>query len=375
MIRYVLFLWFAAEFISPKPVVLQQEFSDLLLRSEALYYEAKFSESLRILTNLDDSLQSMPDRVQDKVNVKLQLALAYLALNDVEKAKSNFTEMCALDTGCSIDARKYPPKVLNLFQQAKTEYLTDLPYRQGLEAFKRDDAAEAVRKFHEVLKQDPENALATQYLTLADEKLRLEIDQKVLTWRKDFNAGDIKLATIDYHQLMPLNIDGMADTAVDQIRTEYRNAVKASLDAWNRACDGGDSTAMNHARTTAIELLPDQSLGEDLLSQMETCTSTACLRQTAETALLRVKSSREPEIPFAFEKILQKPSTRTVRVEARIDENGDVTVLSLRGENPTINDAVRSAVTKWKFVPVILENKTRCVETFFPIVITRFGPN
>jgi len=125
----------------------------------------------------------------------------------------------------------------------------------------------------------------------------------------------------------------------------------------------------------AIELLPDQSLGEDLLRQMETCASKTCLRQTAETALLRVKSSREPEIPFALEKILQRPSTRTVRVEARIDETGDVTVLSLRGENPTINDAVRSAVTKWKFVPVVLENKARCVETVFPIVITRFAPN
>ena len=90
-------------------------------------------------------------------------------------------------------------------------------------------------------------------------------------------------------------------------------------------------------------------------------------------AMLRVKSSNQPEIPLALQRSLDH--ARTVRVEARIEENGDVAVLTVLGENTAINDVVRSAVEKWKFFPAVFENKTRCVETVFPIVITPSLPN
>jgi hypothetical protein len=79
--------------------------------------------------------------------------------------------------------------------------------------------------------------------------------------------------------------------------------------------------------------------------------------------MLRVQESRKPEIPPALD------ITRTVRVVARIDEEGDVKVLSVRGDNNDANHAARSSVEHWKFSPLILEDEPRCVETIFPILI------
>src|SRR5262249_6126984 len=97
----------------------KQDVGEVLTRSEALYYDANFKEALRLLVPLDQALQSEPGHLQEKGRVKLQLALVYVALDDVGKAKATFGEMCSLGTECSIDTQKYPPKVVTLFEEAK----------------------------------------------------------------------------------------------------------------------------------------------------------------------------------------------------------------------------------------------------------------
>jgi hypothetical protein len=89
--------------------------------------------------------------------------------------------------------------------------------------------------------------------------------------------------------------------------------------------------------------------------------------------MLHLKRSNQPEIPPVLQKSLDH--AQTVQVEARIQENGDVAVLAVRGENMAINDVVRSSVEKWQFSPTIVENESRCVDTVFPIVITPSRPN
>ena len=59
----------------------------------------------------------------------------------------------------------------------------------------------------------------------------------------------------------------------------------------------------------------------------------------------------------------------TVRVKARIDEAGNVTVSETQGANPTVNAAVRAALERWKFTPIIDQNGSRCVDTEIPIFL------
>jgi hypothetical protein len=59
----------------------------------------------------------------------------------------------------------------------------------------------------------------------------------------------------------------------------------------------------------------------------------------------------------------------TVRVKARISENGDVEANDLQGGNPLLYGPIREAVQQWKFSPIVMQGQTRCVETEIPIVI------
>jgi hypothetical protein len=101
---------------------------------------------------------------------------------------------------------------------------------------------------------------------------------------------------------------------------------------------------------------------------MTTCTKNGCLEMSAPLAMARVKTRVNPDISPALQNFI-RGSQVTVRVKARIDETGNVTVNETQGTNPSINSAVKTAVEKWKFTPIIDQNGSRCVDTEIPIVI------
>jgi tetratricopeptide (TPR) repeat protein len=402
------------------PSALQSRQSDIdaqLNRSEELYYEAKFKESVDLLTALEKSIQSRPADLPQKVRLKLQLALGYFALDDVKGARSRFAEMCALDPKCSIDLEKYPPKVVSLFDEVKggqkdnrcrtvcdsinsqlatgkieaavQQLSTDedrrcecvvealrtaaeQSFRDGNEAFTKDQFAIAARHFHDALRLNPDYALPVQYLSLIQAKLRLAADQKLSEWRQNFQARDFSQAAARYRELVSLNVEGAADAALGQIRAEYRKAVTASKQEWDTVCRSGNRVGMDRVQRDAGLMLPDPAIAQDLMDQMGTgtCSPKLCVRMDVEKAMLRLKSGNQPVIPSGLQRVLDNARARTVRVEARIEENGDVAVLSVVGESTAINNVVRGTVEKWKFSPAIIENESRCVETAFPIVIT-----
>jgi hypothetical protein len=221
------------------------------------------------------------------------------------------------------------------------------------------------------LRHNAEHSLASQYIALTHDKLRLVAEQELREWRRNLSAGDVESAASGYRQLLTLNVEDSVAHALRQMREEYREALHPIAESWNRACAAGDQNAMGDSRRRAAELLPERVIGEDILGLMETCRSNkACAPMEAQQAMLRVKVSGAPEIPAELEKLLQNPLVRMVSVKARIDENGDVTVLQTRGESDAVNKAVQSAVEKWKFIPALIDNEARCVETDFPIGIT-----
>jgi tetratricopeptide (TPR) repeat protein len=391
----------------------KQDVNEVLARSETLYYDASFKEALDLLVPLDQSLRSEPGHLQEKGRVKLQLALVYVALEDNAKAKAVLGEMCALGPDSSIDKQKYPPKVVTLFEEAKAasvdrrctticeplkkrmdagdiagliaqlptaeqsgcrcvadlkEDAADEAYDQGLEAYRKDSLPEALKHFTDALKLTPDHAKASQYAVLTREKLSVTVSQKVIDWHNDFGASSFSKARDDYDQLLSLNVDGTAENELKQIRADYRKAVTTSVEQWNEACRSGDTVRMTTVIARAASILPDPSIAQDLLDQMKTCKSKGCVRMETQKAMTLLRSSKRPEIPPEAQKSLKKAAE--VMVSSRIEENGDVTILSVRGENTVINDAVKAAVQKWKFSPTTLDNETRCVETVFPFAIS-----
>src|SRR4029077_18810189 len=97
---------------------------DALAHAEALYYEAQFKDSIELLTRIDGLLQSKPDRLQDRIRTKLQLALSNIGLNETDQAKSYLRQLYALDADYAMNAAEFSPKVVALANDARSEQNT-----------------------------------------------------------------------------------------------------------------------------------------------------------------------------------------------------------------------------------------------------------
>src|SRR5262245_18884084 len=97
------------------------EVTEMLARAEALYYDADFEKSVEILLRADDMLKQQTARLKERTDVKLQLALGYIGLNDNAKAKAYLTELFALDPDRNMDPQMYSPKVIRMAEDAKGE--------------------------------------------------------------------------------------------------------------------------------------------------------------------------------------------------------------------------------------------------------------
>ncbi len=381
---------------------------EMLARAEALYYEADFAKSIELLLRADDLLRQQSGRLQQKTDVKLQLALGYIGLNNGTQAKAYLRELYALDADRRIDPQMFSPKVIQLAEEAKAEQnelrcrslldeaqrqlgtgnpdavvkvigsnpakcsglsalypkTAELFFKEGLETYKKGQMPEALQKFQAVLRLEPKHELATQYRDLTESKLEVAADRALLAWRKDFNAGEFALAARDYRELMSRS----NSETIDQVRGEYRQALSGLVDSWNRACAKDDVVTMEEVRLRVNVLLPETSFAEDVLAKMTTCTHTGCIQTNPQLALSRLKNRVDPQFPaYVISQI--KISPVTVRVKARINEKGDVTATEILGGNPLLYGAVRTAFEQWKFSPTVVQGESRCVDTEIPMVI------
>jgi tetratricopeptide (TPR) repeat protein len=387
------------------------EISDTLTRAESLYYEAKFKDAIQLLEHADDMLRSRTDRRTDKINVKLQLALAHVGLNEAALAKVSLRELYTLDPEYRLDPQQIPPKVIALADEAKSEQnearcqsilsdarkylesgnaaavlnltqsmkskcagldamepgLADLFYKTGVEAYKAGQFSDALEKFRSALKLAPKHELAAQYFDLTQSKLQVNGDRQLLEWRKTLDAHDFRQAAVRYEQMKDSK-DAPPSQMLDQMRTEYRNALAALVNLWNRSCASGDAATMESIPPQMPEHLPEPSLGDDLLAQMKPCVKKGCMTVTTQLVLARLKVQVNPVLTPAMQDIARRSPT-TVHVKTRIDEKGDVTVLDAQGSVAMLNEVVRGAVAHWKFTPVMDENGPRCAEADIPVII------
>ena len=377
-------LVFAAA-IAPSQMFSQQvDVNTTVARAETAYYEARFDDAAAMLAPLNILLDSHPGRKQEKMRVKLQLALCYIGLNEFPKAKALFSEIYDLEPEFSIDRSKYPSKVLNLAEEAKsarTKTADDL-FEQGVEAYKRGDLPEASTKFQGVLKLNTSYEPAKQYLILIEDTVALSNDQIALRWHNQFSAGDYQQASESYRQLASSARGDKVDSLLDQMRSEYQKTMMDMVESWSRACTAKDEARMAGIRAEAEKVLPDVLIAPDSLQQMSKCaqdpqpavpaevknlqteTVVECIQSSSETAMIRLKTRVEPESPAQ----LRGKQVR-VRAAVRIDAQGNTTVRRLQGGSVPVNKMVVKALKEWKFHPAKVDNRARCVETELFVVV------
>jgi tetratricopeptide (TPR) repeat protein len=389
----------------------QQDIDSAVARAEALYFEARFRESIEVILPLDAALRQEPQRIRDRIRVKLQIALAHVGLNETEEAKARFLEMCVLDSGYSLDPGQFASKVMTLFEEAKAESVesrcttvcqevdrildvgtaeaflkllepqeascpcaraavldaAELLHQKGVEAYKEDNFTDALHNLRAALKLNPAHELAAQYVELTQNKLRLAADRLVLEWRLHFEAREFPLAAAKYRDLSAANIEGVAAPALDQIRSEYQKMLTSMAEAWVRACPISEVLAAE-TRRQAAAMLPDAALGTETLASMNACPVDTCLQVSPQLAMSRLRTRVSPELPRSS--LPARPTT--VRVKVKIDEKGDVVVNSMEGGGSAVNSAVKLAVEQWKFTPAVVDDRPRCVETELPIALNPF---
>src|SRR5215510_10966740 len=83
----------------------ETEIDATLARAQNAYYEARFDEALALLAPLNAALDSEDEqeRIQDRIRVKLQLALALIGMNQLSEAKARFSEVYDLNSQFSLD--------------------------------------------------------------------------------------------------------------------------------------------------------------------------------------------------------------------------------------------------------------------------------
>jgi hypothetical protein len=403
----------------------QDNFDATLTRAQALYYEARFKDSVDLLLPVDLTLRERPDRIKQSISVKLQLALGYIGQNQIAEAKSVFQEVCMLDSNYALDSTQFAPKVLALFDDARADQkkakcdafcaqLQDLAqkadtlalirlsklmgdgcfcgaavgaaevlFKQGVDAYKQEDFGQALEKLRAALRFHPAHDMTLQYVELAEGKVKLAVDRLAFDWRKQFEAQEFPKATATYRQLQSLNIEGKADAPLEQMRGEYRTAVRVKAEAWTQSCSSDAPLSLEAFRQQTRDFLPSEAIAVDMLSKLAPCApkvipklpappkvavARGCLTMPSQVAMARIKTRVNPEIPP--QRMPTTPVSLTVKV--RIDESGNVEVKDIAGGSLYLNEAMKIAIEKWKFIPARTEEDgSRCVEAELPVVLSR----
>ena len=300
-------LWLSAFLFAISPSlqapISTDSIQNTLSRAEALYYNAEFSEAIQLLAPLDLALAEQPNRAKDSVKVKLQLALAYIGLNEPTAAKVQFEVLCRLDPDYELDSQQFAPKVVSLFNEVRTNQTkvrcsvvcneaenlleagdlrglrkllqsapkgctclqqashdaADLAFKQGLEEYKNDDLPSAFKDFESALSFNPKHELAAQYSELTQSKLQFAVDRILLDWRKHFDAREFPEAVIAYQRLLSPALGEKASPALAQVRSEYRKHASTIAETSKQNCDTFPAARLN-ARQEISAMLPDPAM-------------------------------------------------------------------------------------------------------------------
>jgi len=83
--------------------------------------EGDFEGAVTTLDSVVRRLSATPARSRDLIQAYLNLGVAYVALDQAEKARAHFREALARDRNLKLSPAEYSPKVLTVFEEARRE--------------------------------------------------------------------------------------------------------------------------------------------------------------------------------------------------------------------------------------------------------------
>jgi hypothetical protein len=88
MLRTIVILWLGLAVSTgwPQRAIAQDDIERTLSRAEALYFEARFDESI-LLAPVNETLRTQSGRLKERIATRFQLALANIGLNNTARRK------------------------------------------------------------------------------------------------------------------------------------------------------------------------------------------------------------------------------------------------------------------------------------------------
>jgi tetratricopeptide (TPR) repeat protein len=281
-------------------------------------------------------------------------------------------------------------------------------FMRGKELYDKGQFQDALKYFNVVLALDEKHELAKEYADLAQQRLEIQTQRGYTEWRLAFDAKQYDKAAAAYDKIRA-DQQTAAKEATKQIESEYQTTLSNLVAQWKAACASRELTRLDPIRIEATNIAAGLPFGPDALAQLQPCaprapgpavssnrpppiTSAAaepqptppsvksapanvtppppeslndsrCIQGDPMLAMTRLKTRVNPQI----EPALQRYIGRGIGVSIEIDEQGNVTVKDIAKANPRIAEAIKAAVSQWKFNPTIIDNQPRCVDTELPI--------
>jgi hypothetical protein len=120
MRRFLALVLGAAIALTPLPLHAQPPDPELVQGLKQVR-EGDFEGAVTTLDSVARRLSATPARSRDLIQAYLNLGVAYVALDQAEKARAGFREALARDRNLKLSPAEYSPKVLTVFEEARRE--------------------------------------------------------------------------------------------------------------------------------------------------------------------------------------------------------------------------------------------------------------
>lgn len=134
----------------------------------ALYWSGEYQRTIDTL----DTVCTESRRHDESVECLKYLAFSYVAVGDSQLAQSAFRKLLSSDPNHALETDLVSPKIVRQFETART-LLVDEMFDLGKAAYFAEAFEEAQVRFRSVLSLDAQHTLASEYLSLLDERLAL----------------------------------------------------------------------------------------------------------------------------------------------------------------------------------------------------------
>ncbi len=140
-----------------------------------LYWAGQYQRTVELL----DPLCAVESREDASTECYKYLAFSHVALGEAERAQHAFSRLLAVDAEYRLDESMVSPKIVEQFDISRQQIIDEL-FEKGKAAYFAKEYRGAAELLDQVLRLDPQQALAREYSQLAREQAALEEKQASL---------------------------------------------------------------------------------------------------------------------------------------------------------------------------------------------------